>query len=126
MPITLNTVVYSFRGISQPGNLSVYSNQDAGMPSGFSMLTAAVNGLNPGAKGSIRTSWKLKLPVVADTATACACPGDVLDEYIVDVIVTAPRKSVAAQRTEIRKRIQSLVLAPEFVASIEGFVQPSA
>lgn len=125
MSITLNTKVYNFAGHT-PQSLSLYTERGAGVATGFSNLTSRVEdgNISSGAKTKVR--WKLKVPVIQAAESDCACPGDVLREAIVDLVVTFDPKATATERTDILTRLQDLVLKTEFTASVANLVQPSA
>jgi len=123
MPITLNTKVYDNVGFNTNGQF-VYSNKDAGVPSGFSYVTTKVN-TGTGASDSTM-KWNLSLPIVATTDSDCACAGDVKRTYYARIEVTAPAGSTLAERQDIRLRIRDLVASAQFIASVETLVQPSS
>lgn len=124
MSITLNTKVYNYVGVVQPGNLTSYSEKSSAYPSGWSALTCGMNGVSPGQTGNYRTSWKLKLPITVAEDSACGCAGEVRGTFTVDVIVTTPRLSTLAERQDVLQRIQDLTETPEFIASVEALQQP--
>lgn len=113
--ITLNTLVYSDSGWV-PAGVRRWVNRTLGLVSGFSDLTASI-GLT---KAKTTVKWKLVVPVIQDVATACACPGDVLQTTIVDVTVRMAPGATAAHRTDVRTRLQNLATKAEFIASIDG------
>jgi hypothetical protein len=122
MPITLNSKVYGNVGFNQNSQF-VYSEKSAGVPAGFSYLTAkAATGTG---KSDSTVKWNLSLPIVAATDSDCTCAGDVLRGYYAKIEVTIPSGSTAAERDDVLKRIQSLVAAAQFTASINDLAQPS-
>lgn len=123
MAIVLNSKTYTFRGFN-PLSLSTYFETSAGVPSGFSPLTARVEGTE--GAGKVKTRWKLKVPVIAAEASSCACPGGTLRESIVDIVVTTDRTTTSAERTDLQARIVALVQTAEFSASVTSLVQPSS
>lgn len=123
MSITLNSKVYPFAGFDSQ-SLSTYVNRDSGVPSGFSRLTARVDEGSASANTKVR--WKLKVPVVSTEDSECSCAGALLREYAVDLVVTVPPGSTAAERTDLEARIVDLVASSEFSASIISLIQPSA
>jgi hypothetical protein len=124
MSIVLNSKTYNFRGFQAPNNFSNYLETSAGVPSGFSNLTAKVE--DGGAKANTRVRWKLKVPVVQTEADACSCPGTVINDTTVDIVVTMSPTTTAAQRADVLARLQALVLKTEFTVSVTDLVQPSA
>lgn len=121
MSITLNTKVYNFRGFL-PNGVSRYLETSGGVPASFSPLTNIV------ADGKSKTDvrWRLELPVTATVDSECACVGDVLRLYRINISVEVPPGSLAAERTDVNTRIANLVASPEFQASITSLVQPAA
>lgn len=122
MAITLNAKVYSFSGFLANA-ISTYFERSAGVPSGFSALTSKVEN---SSTGNTKVRWKLKMPVVATVDSECACVGSLLREYILDIVVSVPAGSLAAERTDLQARIEDLVTSPEFSGSVTNLVQPSA
>lgn len=122
MSITLNTKVYSFEGFT-PERLTLYQNHGSGIPTEFSPLTFKNERM---ADGRAKVKVKLKVPVVQTEDTACGCVGELVDEDIVDIIVTLGNKSTTARRTDVRLRIEDLVKSPEFTAAVTSLVQPSS
>lgn len=124
MSIVLNTKTYSFRGFLAPNSISSYLETSGGVPSSFSNLTCKVE--DGGSKGNTKVRWKLKVPTVETASSACACPGDVLMDDYVDLVITLSPNTTAAKRTDILTRLQELVLKAEFTASVNSLTQPSA
>ena len=120
MAITLNTKTYNFAGLLQA--ISNYRETSGGVANAFSYLTARVSQ----ASARYTVSWKLKLPKVAADASACACPGDMIDEDIVDIVVKVSSKRTAAERADLALRIKDLAASTEFQSSISSLVQPTA
>lgn len=124
MSIVLNSKTYNFRGFLAPNSISNYTETSAGVPAGFSPLTAKVE--DGGAKSNTKVRWKLKLPVVQTADSDYYAAGTLLRDHIVDLVVTFAPGVLAAERTDVLDRIQDLVLTSEFTASISSLVQPSA
>lgn len=125
MSITLNTKVYNYAGHT-PQSLSMYTERSSGVATGFSPLTSRVEDGNIASGAKTKVRWKLKVPVIQAAESDCACPGEVLREAIVDLVVTFDPKATATERTDILDRLQDLVLTPEFIGSVTSLVQPSA
>lgn len=123
MPITLNTHVYSYDGMTAQA-VTHYSDRSGGVPSSFSPLTSKVEDGN--AKSNTKVRWKLKVPVVAATDSECACAGSLQREYICDIVVTIPPGSTLAERTDLEARIGDLTANAAFAASVINLIQPSA
>jgi hypothetical protein len=102
----------------------VFLNTAAGIARGFLTLTAKVEG-GPESE-NLKVRWKLKLPTVAESATACACVGDILQELIADIVVTVPATASQAQRDNMAAMLQDLTATPEFQASVKALTAPSA
>lgn len=124
MSIVLNSKTYNFRGFLAPNSISSYTETSAGVPAGFSPLTAKVE--DGGAKSNTKVRWKLKLPVVQTADSDYYAAGTLLREHIVDIVVTYAPGAIAAERTDVLARITDLVGKTEFTASMTNLVQPSA
>lgn len=123
MSVTLNTKVYDNVGFNSNGQF-VYSEKSGGTPSSFSYLTTKV-AVGSGKADSV-VKWNLSVPIVATTDSDCACTGEILRSSYVKIEVSLPAGSSAAERTDVRARIASLVAATQFVDSIEDLTQPSS
>lgn len=123
MSIVLNSKTYNFAGFN-PQSISMYVERSAGVPSGFSPLSARVE--EGSGTSNTKVRWKLKIPVIASVDSECTCAGEVLREYITDIVVTVPPGSTSAERTDLLARITDLVGKAEFTASITSLVQPNA
>lgn len=123
MAITLNTKAYTFRGFNAQA-ISQYLNTAAGVAKGFLSLTAKVDG-GPASK-DLKVRWKLKLPTVATSADACACPGEAVREIFADIVVSVPATATAAERDDMAKQLKDLTATPEFQASVKDLIAPSA
>lgn len=121
MSITLNTKTYNWAGWLATG-IGMYREVSGGFAAAFSILTGRVEVSDKTAK----VSWKLRLPVVQTAGDACACPGDVIRDAVVDIVVRLSPKLSAAERTDFGLRIKDLAASPEFQASIASLTQPSA
>lgn len=125
MSITLNTKTYNYSGHT-PQQLSVYTERSSGVATGFSNLTNRVEDGNNSSGAKTKVRWKLKVPVVQAAESECACPGDLLREAIVDLVITFDPRASATERTDMLDRLQDLVLTTEFIGSVTNLVQPSA
>lgn len=119
----LNSKDYAFAGFNNAGQ-SVYRESAGGVPTSFSYLTNKVT--TRGAKANSEDRWHLSVPHVADSASACACEGDITGTDYVRIDVSLSPTTSATQRTDILMRIQDLVLTSQFVNSVTGLIQPSA
>lgn len=124
MAIVLNTKTYNFRGFQAPNSISNFLETSAGVPAGFSNLTCKIE--DGGSKSATKVRWKLKVPTVATEASTCVCPGTVINDDFVDLVLTFSAGTPLAKRTDVLTRLQQLVLKAEFIASVNDLVQPSA
>lgn len=122
MNFTLNTKVYSGVGFNA-NNQSVYKYTGAGMPSGFSYLTASVKTGTGTAASTVR--YNLSVPHVATEASTCACPGTVISTDYVRIEVSVPSGSTLADRQNILLSIRDLVGTVAFKDSVELLTQPT-
>lgn len=127
MAITLNSVVYNWSGFDQSGT-SRWTATAAGVASAFSNLTARVTIGSQTSKNlsTSRAKWRVQVPVVATENSSCGCVGTVLRTAYADITVDFDPTATAAERQDVRKRIQSLVLTTEWIASIDNLTQASA
>lgn len=126
MAITLNSVVYNWAGFDASGT-SRWTATAAGVASAFSNLTARVTIGTTTAKDSrpSRAKWRIQIPVIATEDSSCACVGSVLRTSYVDLVADFASTATLAERTDVLNRIKSLVLTPEFSASILSLSQPA-
>lgn len=115
--VTLNTKPYEGNGILN--GVSTWYERSGGIAAGFQPLTSTIS-FNP-TKTSVK--WKLVAPVLQPDATACACPNEVLRSTIVDISVRLDKAATKAERDDILKRIQDLVLTTVFVDSVSKLAQ---
>lgn len=108
MPLTLNTKTYNGTGIQN--GIGGYMERSGGIAASFSPVTSSVKL----EKDRTRITTKLVLPIVQSEATACACPGEVLQAD--DVIVNARLAPGAtdAQRLDLYNRFKDLVNTTAF------------
>lgn len=124
MTITINTKPYSYSGMDSDQK-SVYFNRPAGAASGWSRLLAKVTtALTKG--GTSKVEWKLKVPVIADAASACSCPGETLRESTVTISIVASNTATSAELLDIALRIKDLAASTEFQSSVSSLIQPTA
>lgn len=125
MALTLNTKTYSFSGIANA--ITTYLERSGGIAAAFSAVTASLrmdSGSSREAKSRIQ--WKLQFPVVADEASACACPGDVVIEADASIAIRLSKNMALAERTDFALRLKDLVASTEFQSSIINLQQPTA
>lgn len=118
--VTLNTKVYNPRG-TQNSVSSWALVGDTSFGGAESRLTESVRG--PSKDGITRVLFKLTIPKAAETSGSCSCEGDILATAIANIEVVIPARFTAAERTDLRTRIQNLVAHSVFqnaVDSLEG------
>jgi hypothetical protein len=120
MSLTLNTKVFTFDGIANA--IAAFSNRAAGVVAGFKTVTASIR-LTPEKS---RVTWKAGFPVVAEEATSCACPGNVVRRLDADINVRMDPGATTAERTDFALSLKDLVASPEFQASIISLQTPSS
>lgn len=127
--LTLNTKVYGGRGIVN--GISKWLNTAAGLLSAFASVTCGVSlptaAKRPGVPApKAHVKWNLKMPVITEEASACACPGEVVDE--IDCIITVRATSGVSEtvRTDFALQVKDLVASTDFQSSIISFTQPGA
>lgn len=116
--IVVNTKTYNGTGVIS--GIGQYTERSGGIAAAFSSLTASVV---LGVKSRIH--WKLRLPVVADEASSCACPGQVVRSADADLAIRMDPGMTLAERTDFALRLKDLVASPEFQASIISLQQPT-
>lgn len=119
--ITLNTKVYSGRGIANL--IATWVNMASGLLAAFAQLTGSVK-LPSGKEAKANIQWRLKVPIVAEEASSCACPGQVVDEIDAYIQVRCSQGVSSAVRTDFALQLKDLVATPAFQESIASFQQP--
>lgn len=116
--LTLNTKVYNPRG--KTGDIAKWALVgDTTFGGGTSTVTESVR--DPSGKDATsRIRFHLDFPKLASDDSACACTGSVLGTGSCDVYVTIPSVFTAAERADVRARIQSLVADAVFTAAIDN------
>lgn len=128
MSIVLNGKTYSFAG--NAAGVTSYMETSAGVRSGFSSLTAEArlapvqSSPSKGTPPRDHVKWKLNVPFVADEASACACPGNVLDTEALVIDMSGSAGLTLAQRTDVLARLRALVLTTEFGNSFLYYTVP--
>lgn len=115
--LTLNTKVYNPRGTQ--GGISTWQlTGDATFGGASSSVTESVRG--PGSDGNTRVRFLLTIPKAATADTSCACIGQLVGKPAkADVTVDVPTAFTAAERDDLRLRIQALVAHAVFTASVK-------
>jgi hypothetical protein len=98
----------------KPGGSS-WQNREAGVVSGFKNLDATINF----TKEKTNVRFKLYKPTVQTVGTACACPGDVLRETYLDLVVRYDKNDTQADRDSVLQDIKDLVLTTQFAAYVK-------
>ena len=127
MAFTLNTKAYAFSGIANSITSYLYKAA-GGVSNAFSVVTAQVGlaSANSPNDAKNRVKWKLSMPAVAESASACACPGSVVSLADADITVRFTKNMTDTERTDFGLRLQELVATPEFQASLVSFPQPTS
>jgi hypothetical protein len=119
--VTLNTVVYAPSGTTN--GVSTWANRSGGYGGSFTYLTEKMQPVSP-QSGLVRMEFKLTVPIVDTVGTACSCIGDVLRTSSVLITVWVPQNSTAAERTDLKLRIQNLVASTPFTDAV-GNLDPA-
>lgn len=114
--IVLNSLNYVGSGILN--GVSFFYERAQGLVSAFSTLSNRINLTQD--KSNIL--WKMVVPVVQAADSSCGCAGDVVRTTYVDINIRFEKTATAAERADVKKRIQDLVLTSQFVASIDSLV----
>lgn len=112
--VTLNAHVYAPAGVSNGVARWLDKSSSAAHPQS---LTESVG--NPSAQGMFRIRFKLDVPVVAASDTACACAGSLSSTARVDISVLVPASFTAAQRTDLQLQITALAASAAFVSAVK-------
>lgn len=107
--IVLNTKNYLSAGIANA--ISAFTERSAGIAAGFSNATFS---LRMNSQDKIRGTVKLDLPVVAEEATSCACPGQVLRVADANISIRMDQGMTTAERTDFALRLKDLVASSAF------------
>lgn len=119
--IVLGTKTYTGRGIANL--IASWVDAATGLIASFASLTGSVR-LPQGKETKANIQWRLKIPVTAAEASACACPGDVIDEIDAYIQVRCTKGVPLTVRTEMADQLADLVASSEFQTSITNFQQP--
>lgn len=118
--VTLNGVVYAPNGTSN--GIATWANRSGGYGNAFTFLTEK---LTQNAKtGVVRSEFKLNVPIVETVGTAHDAVGDLLRTSTVIITVLQAANSTAAERTDLKLRIQNLVAALPFTDAV-GNLDPA-
>lgn len=106
--ITLDTKVYT--GLGYRGDGASWQNRDAGVVSGFKNIDTSINY----TKDKTNVRAKITTPVVSTEASSCACPGEVLRNRYIDIVVRYDKMATQADRDSALQDIKDLVLTTQF------------
>lgn len=118
--VTLNTVVYAPNGTS--GGIATWANRSSSYGNGFSFLTEKFTQNN--TSGVVRMEFKLTVPIVETVGTAHDAIGALLRTSTVFITCLVPVNSTAAERTDLKLRIQNLVASTPFTDAV-GNLDPA-
>jgi len=120
--IVLDGVTYTGRGLAN--QIATWVNAASGILAAFGRVTASV--FLPTRKGEkAKVQWHIRIPVVTDEPSSCACPGDVVDEIDCYITVRATQGVSATVREDMADQIKDLTALADFKASIVSFDQPN-
>jgi hypothetical protein len=117
--VTLNSVVYAPNGTSN--GVATWGNRSGGFANSFTFLTERMTQSNPDV---VRTEFKLDVPIVETVGTGTAAIGDLLRKSQVFITLLQPANSTAAERTDLKLRVQGLVTSTPFIDAI-GNLEPA-
>jgi len=118
--VTLNTVVYAPNGTSN--GVATWAYRGGGYGNSFTFLTEKMTQANNSSV--VRTEFKLTLPIVETVGTSTAAIGDLLRTSQVFITLLQPANSTAAERTDLKLRIQNLVASTPFTDAV-GNLDPA-
>lgn len=118
--LTLNTKVYTGSGLVNA--IYTWMQRTAATFGAWSRASVQIGFTTQKA----RVNWKLAVPVVAEDATACACPGDVTRLAAADINVRFDPGATTAERTDFALQLKDLVASPDFQASLINFQYPAS
>lgn len=118
--VTLNTVVYAPNGTAN--GIATWGNRSSGYGAGFSFLTERFTQSNKSEV--VRMEFKLTVPIVETVGTAHDAVGTLLRTSTCIITVLVPANSTAAERTDLKLRIQNLVAATPFTDAV-GNLDPA-
>ncbi|DAD51154.1 coat protein [ssRNA phage SRR7976310_12] len=123
MAITLNTKVYNWGQFDKNG-VGQYLETSSGIPTGFSQLTAKVNGDSVGKSRKVK--WRLIIPHITIVDTAFAPAGTLLGVDYINLDADLAATGSLADRQDSRLRLAGLVTNAQFISAWDNFVQPSS
>lgn len=114
--LTLNTVAYNPRGTNN--GVSTWAKVgDTGFGGATSIATQSVRG--PLNEGQTRVRLILTVPKLASEDSACGCAGTELSRGKMEITVDVPAGWTAAEKQDLRKRIQSQIADATFAAAVD-------
>lgn len=116
--IVLNTKTYTWQGLVN--GASSFIERSLGVVAGFSTLTMkAFYG-----KKKVAIRHRLHVTSLVSESSACACPGQILDEAYATIEVNFNDTASPAFREDVRLRIQGLVASGVFADSLDDLAIP--
>lgn len=113
--IVLNSKTYTGEPGSRP---ATWVERSLGLFAGFSFLTGRVTS----ASKKIIVKWNLAIPTLVPADSPCGCAGQVKYTTYATVEVRFPPSITAAERTDVKARLQSLMTNAIVTDSIESLV----
>lgn len=117
--VTLNSVVYAPNGTSN--GVATWANRSGGYGTSFSFLTEKMTQSNPDI---VRFEFKLTVPIVETVGTSTDAIGDLLRTTTAFVTMLMPANSTAAERTDMKARMVSLIASTPFTDAV-GNLDPA-
>lgn len=111
--IVLDGKTYTGNGITNGVNL--WQNRSAGTVAGFADLTTQINY----TKTKVNVLSKIRVPVLADSDTACACEGTVLRTNYVDLNFRFDVSANQSDRDAMWQAVKDWVDSGQFAALVK-------
>lgn len=120
--LSLNTKTYTGRGLANL--VATWTNMASGLLAAMARVTGSVRlPVRKDEKANIQ--WRLRVPVVIEDASACACPGEIVDEIDAYIQVRCTQGISTTVRTDFALQLKDLVATTDFQSSIISFQQPT-
>lgn len=115
--LVLNTKSYAPRG-KNSGDVATWALvSDATFGGAASQVTEKV-GSKPTSQGNTVVSFKLIIPKAATASSTCACEGQEISKWEMDINIRVPSNFTAAERDDARLRAQALVANAIFTSAV--------
>lgn len=114
--VTLNSVTYNPAGTNS--GLSSWMDRSGGVSASFSPLTEKFVS-NSGPSNLTKVTFRLEVPVVAESDTQCSCAGSLLRTSTCQISFWIPAGSTLAERTDLYLRVKDLISASVVSDAVE-------